>query len=68
MYTFMKKKKSAVPDLQMVLGIVYCFSLKASIKPTLTAHILAWRSKSATHTHPKRGRPDGVTVRAMLWL
>ena len=45
------KKESAVPDLQMVLGIVYYFSLIASTKPTLTV-----QGPSQTHTPiPKEG-------------
>lgn len=72
MYTFFffffikKKRESAVPDLQMVLGIVYCFSLQASIKPTWTAHIL---EAQVSHTHLSQKREtDGVTVTATLWL
>lgn len=50
----------------MVLGIVYCFSLQASIKPTWTAHIL---EAQVSHTHLSQKREtDGVTVTATLWL
>lgn len=72
MYTFFfykkreRERESAVPDLQMVLGIVYCFSLQASIKPTWTAHIL---EAQVSHTHLSQKREtDGVTVTATLWL
>lgn len=64
-----KKKKSAVPDLPIVLGIVYCFGLSASTEPTsrLTVHILG---AHVSHIpHPKRGRLDGAAGRrATLWL
>lgn len=69
MYACKKKKKSAVPDLPIVLGIVYCFGLSASTEPTsrLTVHILG---AHVSHIpHPKRGRLDGAAGRrAILWL
>lgn len=62
-------KKSAVPDLQMALGIVHCFSLNASAKPTsrLTLHTL---EAHVSHTHPsQKWETDGAAGRrAMLWL
>lgn len=50
---YARKKKSAVPDLPIVLGIVYCFGLKASTEPTwrLTVHIL---EAHVSHTPPSQ--------------
>lgn len=59
------KKESAVPDLQMVLGIVYCFSLIASTKPTLTVHTLEAQVRR-THLSQRReagwGYSEGYTL------
>lgn len=61
MYTsFIKKKRereSAVPDLQMVLGIVYCFSLQASIKTHFDC--THTRGPSQPHTHLSQKRETG---------
>ena len=59
------KKESAVPDLQMVLGIVYYFSLIASTKPTLTVHTLEAQVRR-THLSQRReagwGYSEGYTL------
>lgn len=56
-----KKQKNVFPDLQLVLGMAYCYSLCVS-KTHLRVNCT--QSEAQTITHPsKGGRVDGVAGR-----
>lgn len=54
-----KKQKNVFPDLQLVLGMAYCYSLCVS-KTHLRVNCTQREAQTITHTHPKEGEWMGL--------